>query len=202
VVRPVGATKDVEVDARIVAATNRNLDAMVREKTFRKDLYYRLRVLPLEIPPLRERREDILPLARQLIGLACSTYSCGPCALSPEALDLLLGYDWPGNVRELENAIERAVLLAEGKPRIEPGDLPPEVRGARPARPADSAEVPTLEEVERRHILDVLERMDGNREKTAKALGIGQSTLWRKLRAYGVVRPRGATHSRRKADDA
>src|SRR6266852_2540339 len=104
------------------------LEAMVRDRTFRKDLFYRLRVVPLEVAPLTERREDILPLARQFIGRACKEHSCGPCSLSTEVLDLLMTHDWPGNVRELENAIERAVLLAEGKPRIEIGDLPPEIR--------------------------------------------------------------------------
>lgn len=188
--RPVGATKDVSVNARIVAATNRDLDEMVREQTFRKDLFYRLRVIPLEVPPLRERREDVLPLARQFIGRACSEHSCGPCSLSTEVLDLLMIYDWPGNVRELENAIERAVLLAEGKPKIEPGDLPPEIRGNPVVRPGLPNAILTLAEAERRHILAVLEQLGGNREKTAKALGIGESTLWRKLSEYGVVRPR------------
>jgi tRNA A-37 threonylcarbamoyl transferase component Bud32 len=183
-VRPVGATKDIEVDTRLVAATNRDLAAMVDAGTFRADLFYRLRVVPLEIPPLRERLEGILPLARQFIARVCTQNQCGPCSLRPKTLDLLVAYSWPGNVRELENAIERAVLLAEGQPTIEPTDLPPEVRGITPKRTtkmATPSEVLTLEEVERRHILATLERLGGNRKETAAALGIGENTLWRKL---------------------
>ncbi len=191
-VRPVGATRDVRVDARIIAATNRDLEAMVEGGTFRKDLFYRIRVVVLEVPPLRERREEILLLARQFIARTCAEHSCGPCSLSPEALDLLMAHDWPGNVRELENAIERAVLLAEGRPKIEAADLPPEIRGPRAIRRSRSETIPTLAEVERRHVLATLQHFDGNRTKTAKALGIGESTLWRKLKAYGAAgRARG-----------
>ena len=152
-VRPVGSTKDVAVDVRVVAATNRDLEALIEAGGFRKDLFYRLRVIPFELPPLRERRDDILPLARQFISRTCQQNSCGPCALSSDVLDALHAYAWPGNVRELENAIERAVVLAE---------------------------------VERRHILATLDRCGGNRSATAQALGIGENTLWRKLKAYGV----------------
>ena len=193
-VRPVGATKDVPTDVRIIAATNRDLEAMVADGSFRKDLYYRLRVVPLEVPPLRERAADLLPLAREFIGHTCSTNHCGPCALSSEVLDRLQEYPWPGNIRELENAIERAVILAEGQPRIEVGDLPPEIRGARPmpsSEPAEDAPILTLAEVERRHILLTLQRLGDNRKATAKALGIGENTLWRRLKRYGLVRTRG-----------
>jgi len=144
-------------------------------------------VIPLELPPLRDRRDDILPLGRQFIARTCEQNSCGPCALSSGVLDALYAYAWPGNVRELENAIERAVMLAEGQPKIELGDLPPEIRA--PAPRTDSPAEPeslTLAEVERRHILTTLERFDGNRATTARALGVGENTLWRKLRAYGV----------------
>lgn len=190
-VRPVGATQDVVVNARIIAATNRDLEAMVSERSFRMDLFYRLKVVPLEVPPLRERRDDILPLALQLIGRACREHSCGPCALSHDVLDLFMAYGWPGNVRELENAIERAVLLAEGKPRIEVGDLPPEIRGQPTGTPISLQEpIRTLEAVERQHILATLDRLGGNRTKTATALGIGENTLWRKLKGYGLVKTR------------
>jgi transcriptional regulator with PAS, ATPase and Fis domain len=184
-VRRVGGTSGRHVDLRIIAATNRDLAGMVRERTFRKDLYFRLKVLTVEVPPLRERREDILPLAHAFMRRACATYRCGPCSLSPEALDLLLGYAWPGNVRELENAMERAVVLAEGKPRIAAADLPPELAGQGAESDAGDDVLP-LAEVERRHILRVLERMGGNRKATARALGIGVNTLWRKLRTYGL----------------
>jgi len=187
-VRAVGSTRDRAVDVRLVAATNRTLPDLVKSGAFREDLYYRLHVIPIDLPPLRDRRDDVLPLARQIIARTCRANSCGPCSLSSEALDALLSYSWPGNVRELENAIERAVILAEGQPRIERSDLPPEVREARQAPPsAEPGDVPlTLAEVERRHILATLDRLEGNRLATARALGIGANTLWRKLKAYGV----------------
>ncbi len=191
-VRRVGATENRPVDVRIISATNRDLAEMVRERAFRKDLYYRLKVVSIEVPPLRERREDILPLARRFVQRGCETYHCGPCSLSASALDRLLAYSWPGNVRELEHAMERAVVLAEGKPKIEEGDLPSELLGdsVEPS-PADEALLP-LEEVERRHILRVLDRCGGNRKETAMVLGIATNTLWRKLRAYGVIQPEEA----------
>ncbi|MBI5477415.1 MAG: sigma 54-interacting transcriptional regulator [Deltaproteobacteria bacterium] len=184
-VRRVGATKDVAVDVRLLTATNRDLEQLVASGSFRKDLFYRLRVIPLELPPLRERRDDILPLARLFIARTCRENSCGPCALSSEVLDALCAYPWPGNVRELENAIERAVVLAEGQPKIELTDLPVELR-ERAAVAAQADEPLTLAEAERRHVLDVLSRCEGNRAATARALGIGENTLWRKLKAYGV----------------
>ncbi|RMH44066.1 MAG: hypothetical protein D6689_03320 [Deltaproteobacteria bacterium] len=189
-VRPVGATHDVPVDVRVVAATHRNLAQMVADGTFRQDLYYRLRVVELELPPLRDRRDDLLPLARAFIARACRENHCGPCALSADVLDALLAYDWPGNVRELEHAIERAVVLAEGKPRIEVGDLPPEVRGDVRAAAASAGDIVPLAEVERRHILATLDRLGGDRRATARALGISDNTLWRRLKQYGLVRPR------------
>src|SRR5216683_8388564 len=126
-VRPVGSTASKRIDVRIIAATNADLSEMVARRAFRKDLYFRLNVLAVEVPPLRDRREDVLPLAHEFMRRGCATYHCGPCSLSPEALDRLLAYSWPGNVRELEHAMERAVVLAEGKPKIELGDLPPEI---------------------------------------------------------------------------
>jgi len=166
-----------------VTATNRDLEQLVRSGAFRKDLFYRLRVIPLELPPLRERLDDILPLARLFIARTCRENACGPCALSSEVLDALCAYSWPGNVRELENAIERAVVLAEGQPRIELGDLPAELRAPSVEL---ATEVLTLAEVERRHVLATLDRFHGHRADTARALGIGENTLWRKLKAYGV----------------
>jgi len=189
-VRPVGATAEISVDVRVISATHRDLEKLVREGAFRQDLFFRLRVVHLQVPPLRERRVDILPLVKQFIGRACSEYSCGPCTLSPEVLDMLIAYPWPGNVRELENAIERAVVLAENKPYIEPNDLPPEIR----ERSVPGASLPdgilTLEQAKRRHILATLEHFGGNRKATADALSIGETTLWRKLKIYGVVRSR------------
>ncbi len=185
-VRPVGSSKSRKADVRIVAATNRDLGEMVRARGFRRDLYYRLKVVSIEVPSLRQRREDILPLAHAFVRRNCDAYHCGPCSLSARALDRLLAYPWPGNVRELEHAMERAVVLAEGKPRIEEGDLPPEVLTGGEAPPADESLLP-LAELERRHILRVLAHHGGGRKETAKTLGIGTNTLWRKLRAYGVI---------------
>jgi len=187
-VRPVGATRDRKVDVRILAATNRDLASMVADGTFRKDLYYRLRVVPLEVPPLRDRRDDLLPLAREFIARTCRDNRCGPCSLSSEVLDLLQRYAWPGNIRELENAIERAVILAEGQPRIELADLPPEIRENQPAPRPGATEISTLAEVERRHIVSTLARLGDNRKATAEALGISENTLWRRLKSYGLVR--------------
>lgn len=185
-VRPVGSTKDVAVDTRIIAATNRDLEALVGEKQFRRDLYYRLRVVSLEIPALRERREDLLSLARLFISRTCGDNRCGPCSLSSEVLDVLAEYDWPGNVRELENAIERAVILAEDQPMVRVQDLPPEIRARRAPSAAGGNAIATLAEIERRHILESLDRLGGNRKKTARALDIGENTLHRKLRSYGI----------------
>lgn len=185
-VRPVGSTKEAPVDVRVVAATNRDLAELVGAGSFRKDLYYRLRVIPLELPPLRERREDILPLVRLFIARTCKQNSCGPCALSSDVLDALVAYPWPGNIRELENAIERAVVLAEGQPRIGLGDLPPEIRDPGFGIPVASEVPRTLAEVERQHIMATLHQLQGNRAATARALGIGENTLWRKLKAYGA----------------
>src|SRR5260370_4224336 len=133
-VRHGGGTESRRVDVRVIAATNRDLDAMVRERAFRKDVYYRLKVVSIEVPPLSERREDILPLAHAFMRRSCAAYQCGPCSLSAEALDRLLAYDWPRNVRELEHAMERAVQLAEGKPKIAETHPLPEV--TRPTRSA------------------------------------------------------------------
>lgn len=196
-IRPIGSTEDTPIDVRILAATNRDLTELVAEKTFREDLYYRLRVVPLEIPPLRQRAEDLLPLAREFIAGTCQQNACGPCALSSEVLDLLLAYDWPGNVRELENAIERAVVLAEDRPTIHSADLPPEIR--RHERSMDTAtgeRIPTLADIEKRHIVSVLQRMGGSRKKTAAALDIAENTLWRKLKSYGLVKARPKPSSR------
>ncbi len=190
-VRRVGSTESRRIDVRVIAATNRDLDAMARERAFRKDLYYRLKVVSIEVPPLRERREDILPLAHAFMLRSCTAYQCGPCSLSAEALDRLLAYDWPGNVRELEHAMERAVVLAEGKPKIAETDLPPEIARTTSGA-ADDGELLPLAEIERRHILRVLSLLAGNRKETARILGIGTNTLWRKLGKYAAPARRRA----------
>jgi transcriptional regulator with PAS, ATPase and Fis domain len=183
-VRRVGENKSRAVDVRVVAATNRDLLAEVEAGRFRKDLYYRLRVVELRVPPLRERRDDILPLARAFVAASAERSRRKLGGLSPKAADQLVRYDWPGNVRELENAIERAVALATTT-QIQPEDLPEEVRVALPTVYAPGR-VRTLEEVEREYIRAALRANGGNRTKTAAQLRIGIATLHRKIRAYDL----------------
>ncbi|MBI2390779.1 MAG: sigma 54-interacting transcriptional regulator [Deltaproteobacteria bacterium] len=182
----VGETRTRKVDVRVVAATNRDLSAEVEAGRFRKDLFYRLRVVELRVPPLRERRDDVLPLARVLLAQSTLRMGRKVAGLTPAVADQLLRYEWPGNVRELENALERAVALAEG-PRIDVHDLPEEVRAALPSlTPVGKAR--TLDAMEREYIMAVLAANDGNQTRTAKQLGIGESTLYRKLKSYGGKR--------------
>jgi two-component system response regulator HydG len=177
-VRPVGSEQDLPVDARIIAATNADLDTEMAEGRFRLDLYYRLATFVVQLPPLRERREDIPLLVGPLLEEAVRR-SGRRATISPRALARLAGYDWPGNVRELAHVLERAVLLAEGSV-IREQDLPlPE-----PAGPGGT--VLTLEEVERRHIEQVLAQCGGNKVRAARLLGIPRPNLYRKLERYGL----------------
>jgi two-component system, NtrC family, response regulator AtoC len=178
----VGGTRDLKVDVRVIAATNRSLEAMVREGKFREDLFYRLNVIPLTIPPLRERREDILPLARHFLSEANSTFHKAVKRLEPETESLLLGNPWPGNVRELKNLIERLVILSTGD-AIEADHLPPPFSGSAdgPAVEDVSREPRTLEAIERAYIVKVLRQANGNKSEAAKILGITRQTLRKKL---------------------
>ncbi|WP_257451886.1 sigma-54-dependent Fis family transcriptional regulator [Archangium lipolyticum] len=184
-VRRVGENHHRAIDVRVVAATNRPLAEEVAAGRFRKDLYYRLRVVELTVPPLRERREDILSLAQVFLVDAARRMGRPAPSLGTDVADQLQRHGWPGNVRELRNAMERAVALARGT-RIELEDLPEDVRVALPA-PALVGEVRTLEELEREYILAVLARNGGNRTRTAQDLGIGATTLYRKLKSYDRV---------------
>ncbi len=185
--RTVGAAREQAIDVRVLAATNRSLEDMVKDGSFRKDLYYRLNVVAIEIPPLRDRREDILPLARAFLSQACRSYGLSGRTLSAEAVDALTAYHWPGNVRELQNAIERAVVLSGDGTKVQKADLPPDLRGdSGGAGKVIFGEVVPMADIERRYVLEVLERFDGNRTQTARALGIGANTLWRKLKSWGV----------------
>jgi len=179
-VRRVGENRSRPINVRVLAATNRDLLADVHGARFRQDLYYRLRVVEVVVPPLRERREDILPLARQFLASSAKRFGKKPPSLAPEAAHLLLRYPWPGNVRELENALERAVALARSD-RIGVDDLPAEI-GAPPAVAASTDDVRTLADVERDHIAAALRASGGNRAKAAEKLGIGTATLYRKLK--------------------
>ncbi len=185
-IRRVGENKSRPVNVRVMAATNRELAADIAAGRFRKDLYYRLNVVQVHVPALRDRREDILPLARVLLSDAAERIGRPVTGLTPRAADQLLRYDWPGNVRELENAMERAVALGRAN-LIELDELPEEVRQAVPM-PSISGPVRPLEEIEKDYILAVLDRNEGHRTRTAEQLNIGSATLSRKLKSYGVVR--------------
>jgi DNA-binding NtrC family response regulator len=184
---PVGATEPIPVDVRIIAATNRDLEEEIRRGGFRSDLYYRLNVIQLRLPPLRERREDIDLLARHFLGRFTERAGTGgPRELSEGAMKALGEYDWPGNVRELENALERAaVVSADGTIGVDA--LPERVRQRPEARVVDAAPPanPTMEVIERAYIRWVLEAEGGNKTRAAEVLGIDPSTLYRKLNRYG-----------------
>jgi DNA-binding NtrC family response regulator len=186
--RRLGGTREIEVDVRLVAATNKDLMAEVRAGRFREDLYYRLTVFPMHIPPLRERsREDVLELVHASLAGLRPRHPGSPEELSSRALDALLGYAWPGNVRELRNALERALVLSTGAPKIDVEHLPDVLRapGAPRAQRLDY-EVLTLEEVEHRHIERTLHLTGGNRTLTAEKLGISRATLHAKIKQFGL----------------
>lgn len=182
-IRRVGATKPISIDVRIIAATNLNLNVEVKAKRFREDLYYRLNVIELKLPPLRERREDIPLLVEAFLKKCGDARGKEMKGVSESALAMLMDYAWPGNVRELENVIERAVTLSLGE-KIGPNDLPPAVQGARgDRRVLDEAAEKTLSlhEIEKEYIKKILEKMGGNKYQAAHALGIDRKTLYRKL---------------------
>ncbi len=185
-VRRVGENKSRPINVRILSATNKNLKTEITEKRFREDLYYRLNVVELAVPPLRRRREDILPLARLLLAEAASHMKRKVEGLTAAAADQLLIYSWPGNVRELGNSMERAVALAKGN-RVEVDDLPPEVRQIT-ANVSSNGEPRFLKDVEKECILNALEKTDGNRVKAAALMGMGVATLYRKLKIYKLDR--------------
>jgi len=173
----IGSNTEIHSDTRILAATNRNLDEEVKAGRFREDLYYRLNVMELAVPPLRERREDILPLANQMLA----QFAQGRARLSSAVADCLENYSWPGNVRELRNAMERAALLCRGD-LIVPDHLPARIRpGAHPASAAESADVKKLDEIEAEAVMVALRKNNFNRTATAKVLGISRRALIYKL---------------------
>jgi DNA-binding NtrC family response regulator len=184
-VRHVGGTASVKVDVRIIAATNRDLARMVKEGKFREDLFYRLNVVRIVLPPLRERREDIPMLAHHFLQKIATANNQPVRGFVPETMALLERYRWPGNVRELENVIERTVSLAPG-PLIVPDDLPEAVRKAEAASPRHDEGLLTLEEVEKRHLIKVLRETGGNKVQAAKVLGIDRRTLYRMAERFGI----------------
>jgi DNA-binding NtrC family response regulator len=184
-VRPVGSARPVKVDNRIVAATNRDLEKAATEERFRADLYYRLSVIVIQLPPLRARPDDIPLLVSAFLKAACKRAS-RQIELSSEALDELLAYDWPGNVRQLENTIERIVLFSRGTV-VSRDDLPNVLHSERRDTPAGLFEaLPSLEEVERRYLEHVLNAVGRNRTRAADVLGIDRRTLYRMADRYGI----------------
>jgi len=184
-VRPVGSTDRVPISIRVIAATHRDLEASVRQGSFRQDLYFRLNVVQIKMPPLRERKSDI-PL---LVSAFLEKFSDenGPVrTISEEAMARLMAYDWPGNVRELENAIERAIALGSG-PILHVGDLPSNLQYGTSDRLPQNDEILPLEELERRAILRAIRESGGDKLAAARLLGIGKTTLYRKLKQYGSL---------------
>jgi DNA-binding NtrC family response regulator len=187
-IRPVGSTRTVPINVRIVAATNRNLEKAVAKGTFRKDLYFRLNVVNLRIPPLRERKQDIPLLIGHFLERLSHVQGLQR-TLSDSALRLIMAYEWPGNVRELENCLERAAALSSG-PVLHVPDLPTTLQNASvasmamPATPPDG--IVTVAELEKEAILNAIQQMHGDKLAAAKALGIGKTTLYRKLKEYSA----------------
>ena len=190
-----GGSRTLTADVRWIAATNRDLWAMVKAGQFREDLYHRLAVFPIELPPLRERRDDILPLARVLLARVAGSVGRRGLVLSAQAERAVVQGEWSGNVRELANALERAAIVCEG-PEVSADDLDPTPvwRGKTPNEPVSASSkdaevgsnVETLESVERRAIERALALVDGNRRRAAEQLGIGERTLYDKLKRYGL----------------
>ena len=182
----VGESASREADVRVIAATHRDLEALVASGEFRDDLYYRLRVVPIHIPPLSERREDIAPLATHLLARVGARHGRS-LRLSPDALRALLEFDWPGNVRQLENALEFAVAVCQGQ-TVHISDLPPELQQAPgpDAPPVHAIPAPAPGALDREAILEALEATRWRREAAAEALGISRTTLWRRMRELGI----------------
>jgi DNA-binding NtrC family response regulator len=183
-VQPVGSPTPVPVNVRIVAATHSDLEDLARDGRFRQDLYYRLNVITVRVPALRERMEDLLPLVGHFLDKHGARLGRPSCTVRIEALEALRRHDWPGNVRELENVIERALVLGQ-EDAIGLGDLPPALR-ARPAVDSPQSSATSLAEMEREHVLRTLRAVGGNRAAAARLLAVDRKTLYRKLKQYGI----------------
>jgi two-component system response regulator HydG len=183
-VQRLGSDRPVRVDVRVIAATNRDLEAEVRDGGFREDLYYRLNVIALRVPALRERPEDIPLLARHFLGLFAQRNRKSFRGFSPRVMDLMLHYEWPGNVRELENVVERAVILSPGE-LVTEADLPANLRGAEKGPDAQPAG-PSLEDAEREAIARTLEQVGNNKSEAARILGVTRVTLRNKMKKFGL----------------
>src|SRR5690242_9426505 len=198
---PVGGTQPIKIDCRLVAATNADLEREVAEGRFRADLFYRLNVIPIKLPPLRHRRDDIPLLVDHF--LKRQPPASAQKTVSKEAMEVLMKYDWPGNVRELENVMERALVLDESGV-VEPEDLPEKIRFGIQQRGTLVIDSPTLtlEELEKEYILKVLNHTRWQKKRASDVLGINASTLYRKLIAYGVEKPGGSAEDDRDLNEA
>lgn len=194
--RPVGGTREMPIDVRIVAATNQLPAEAIAAGRLREDLYYRLAVLTIEVPPLGNRPEDVAALAGYFLERTRERFGAGPSRITPEAMAVLQAYRWPGNVRELENLFDRLFALGTDREAIEASDLPAEIRnaatagGSGPSRPGSpfvaSGTPQTLKEGEAFLIRQALEKAEGNKTRAAKALGISRPLLYKRLREYGI----------------
>ena len=196
-VTPLGSSRPVKVDVRIIAASNRNLEEEVKKGTFRDDLFYRLNVVPIHLPPLRERREDIPLLIEHFIATFSTEYKVEPKKVAPEALEKLVSYPWPGNIRELQNVIERMFALSQSK-EITLADLPGPIAGfeEKPVNFQELAELPTLEAMEKSLIAAALRKSHGNKNEAARILAIERQRLYRKIEKYGLETPVQSLESR------
>ncbi len=191
-VERIGEARPIKIDVRVLAATNANLDEMVRQGTFREDLFYRLNVIPVQLPPLRERRDDVPLLVRDMLQRlgAQSVPPRTDVTFSQEAMRRLMAYDWPGNIRQLENTVERALALSPGRSQIDVSVLPPDVRGDRPDDRGATINLPEqgldleqeLAAVERVYIAQALSRTEQNRSRAADLLGVKRTTLVEKIK--------------------
>ncbi len=191
VITPVGSTNPITVDVRLIAATNANLELEVEANRFRPDLFYRLNVLPIQIPALRDRREDIELLVNHFLKIYTQKMKLSPKKISPEALKLLVSYDWPGNVRELENTVERTLLLSKSAV-LAPADFPDSIKQRTMSNEVvtdGDAVTPTLESIEKAYIFWTLNQTNWQKSKAAKVLGIDPSTLYRKIDRYDLKKP-------------
>ncbi len=183
-IRRIGDTEDRDVDVRIISATNRVLEDEVKKGTFREDLYYRLKVIKIDIPPLRDRKDDIPVLVKYLLN-KLNTKSKAVDGVSSEVMSVLMQYNWPGNIRELENMIQHAIVMAQGE-LITVDDLPPEIINRKIIKREMYSK--KLKDIEREHIINVLKENEYSRKKTSDALGISLRTLQYKLKEYNIVK--------------
>jgi len=190
----VGGNSTVKVDVRIIAATSSNLEQMVKDGTFREDLYYRLNVIPINLPPLRERREDIPLLVQRFVAHFSENHKLEPKTVSPQVMKALMAYEWPGNVRQLENLVERMVALTGNRPAILPTDLPVEINNRESLNYVPFIEIPeeginfqsVVTEMERELILQSLRRTNGNKKLAAQLLNLKRTTLIEKIKRIGL----------------